>query len=189
MKRWNLIAVFSFLIGGIVIPPAYAGPSALALGYCGSDFDVCYNFCRINHPEGSFAGDRARVICGLSCFQKRQQCEARAGGIVRSAPQPIAPLPQRPQAVPQQARPGSSPQSVTPGYYSRPGTIQRAPAGVAGSGAAPVSSPPTSRASAITQATSKTQAKTQPKTEKKKSGFLGWFNRPTRTKSVIPGKR
>ncbi len=97
MKRrglWGLAILVSALLGGAALSPTYVGASALKLGYCASDFDVCYNSCRINHPEASFAGDRARVICGQGCAQNRQQCEVRAGGVVRSAPQQIAPFPQ-----------------------------------------------------------------------------------------------
>lgn len=132
MKHLGLVILFSTFISANAILSVYAASPSLELGYCGSDFDVCYNSCRNNHPEASFTGDRARVICGQGCYQKRQQCEARVGGVVQRAPQSIAPLPPRPQALPQQA---------------------------------------------------------QPETEKKKSGILGWFNRPDRTKSVIPGKR
>ena len=69
MKRWGLVIFFSAVLMG----HAEAGPSALALGYCASDFDVCYTNCRISNPDPSFIGDRARVICGQSCFQQRQQ--------------------------------------------------------------------------------------------------------------------
>ena len=179
MKRWGLVIFFSAVLMG----HAEAGPSALALGYCASDFDVCYTNCRISNPDPSFIGDRARVICGQSCFQQRQQCEARAGGMVRSAPSPIAPLPSGAQPVPQQARPARQPAPI-PGCYARPGTVQRAPVGAAGS------APPPGYAPAKTESRTQTKTQTKPeaKAEQRESGILGWFKRPDRTRSIIPGK-
>ena len=120
MKRWGLTILFSALMSGNALAPSSAASPALELGYCGSDFDVCYNSCRINHPEASFAGDRARVICGQGCIQKRRQCEAKAsgvvggvGGAVQRAPQPIAPLPTAPQQIKPVAKPNTVPQAPT----------------------------------------------------------------------------
>ncbi|MEL0106810.1 MAG: hypothetical protein VW802_07690 [Rhodospirillaceae bacterium] len=187
MKKWILAIGFGVWVGGGSIGSVQAQPSALTLGYCASDFDVCYNSCRISHPEPSFAADRARVICGQNCFKQRQQCEARAGGVVRAVPQPIEPLsaPQAQQPQQRQAAPATTPAAAPRRddlrrAYPRPGTVQQAPAGVAGS--APVQAK-------RQQAPVTSSRVPQAETTEKESGFLGWFKRPEKKKSVIPGKR
>ncbi len=200
MKMWGIGFFQAVFLGAAVTMPIgalAAGPSALQLGYCASDFDACYNFCRIDNPGASFASDQARVACGQSCLQRRYQCEGRTGMMQpqpQARPQPAAPsrmvapaptqqAPAQPapsaRAVsppPAEAAPTEAPRLTTP----RPLTVQRAPAAASGADYVPPPPAPTTTPSA--------QPAARAQTQEKETGIWRWFRPRDRKDSIIPGK-
>jgi hypothetical protein len=172
------IGLFLVLVtlGAASVPAAE--PSALRLGYCASDFDVCYNACRISNPGVSFSDDRARVACGQTCLQQRSRCEGRAGA-VPPPHQPAAPVHAAPTSRPGHPAPVASPPTEAPRLAQpRSLSVRQAPAAAAGDSpsAAPDSSPSSGRPA----------ARAGP--PKKESGIWGWIKPRERKESVIPGK-
>ncbi|MEX2449456.1 MAG: hypothetical protein WD407_01220 [Rhodospirillales bacterium] len=146
-----------------------AEPSALRLGYCASDFDVCYNACRISNPGLSFSDDQARVACGQTCLQQRYRCEGRVGAV----PAPHQPVPPR-MAAPTPAAPVTAPSTEAPRLAQpRSLSVRQAPAATAGD--APDSS-----------SAGQPAARAEP--QKKESGIWKWIKPRERKESVIPGK-